>query len=133
MTREESWQYEDIVNEIKASDRTQDHRGTTEEEQLEVEIFKGLKRDPYFKHHIQNVIRKDAENLNQVIVNSPLLVAKAHHKAKMQFGKLQWPKPPVLNADDGRGDRMIDGKGWGSGKRKRARAVASVYPGDGRI
>ena len=40
-----------------------------EDEKLEIEIFKTMKRDAYFRHYIDNCLRENIEQKNEVVSN----------------------------------------------------------------
>ena len=65
--RPESWDHlstdhtlpiEELVKQVKAEDEIRDHSfsALSKEEKLELEIFKTMKRDPYFVHYVNNNI-----------------------------------------------------------------------------
>lgn len=39
------------------------------EQLFEIEVFKQMKKDPYFKHHIENAVREDADKFNEIHAN----------------------------------------------------------------
>lgn len=56
---------------IDYEDRHWDHsiNSINDDEKLEIEIFKTMKWDPYFKHYIENCIWENVEQRNEVVSN----------------------------------------------------------------
>jgi hypothetical protein len=59
------------MKEVNVEDDYLDHsKETLNTEQLfEIEVFKQMKKDPYFKHHIENAVREGTDKFNEIHVN----------------------------------------------------------------
>ena len=44
-----------------------------EKDKFEVELYKGIKNDPYFKHYLYNNFAYFAETMNDMIAGSPFI------------------------------------------------------------
>lgn len=61
----------DAIEEVRYEDKTKDHsfESLTEEEKLEIEVFKQIKQDPYFKHYIENAVWDTVDWRNEIKTN----------------------------------------------------------------
>lgn len=104
-----------------------------EHEKLEIEVFKTMKKDPYFKHYIDNCIWENVEQRNEVVSNFLQLFSGTRFEETIPYQDIKFP----LQANDGENlfRRRFTPNGYavGSGKRKSAKAVCFMKPGEGNI
>lgn len=102
---------EEAVKEVRAEDAARDHsfQGLSEEEKLEIDIFKTMKRDPYYKHYIENVIWENSENHNETIVNAPMLFTGSSVKDRVKWDKTNYPTLQQAKELSELDDDLIDG------------------------
>ena len=129
----------DIIGRVDANDINRDNsiEGLNENEKMELEVFKSIKKDPYYKHYIHNCFRYESEYFNSKIDDLSKTIAtdirESYHK-RIKFDKIEIPKYPSLGVENSFVGRVTaEGKAWGSGRRKTAKAIACVFPGSGKV
>jgi hypothetical protein len=61
----------DILDSVKYEDERTDHSVLTPDQRSEIALFHSIKQDPYFKHHLFNHIRIQAEERDEEFMNFP--------------------------------------------------------------
>lgn len=127
--------YRKVVNEVDQDDLNRDHsiKTLSDHENLELQIFSAIKKDPYYKHYIYNCLRYESEYMNAKLNDLSLAIAADNYKMRIKFDPI---KIPLMDAKKEAQDfvgRLYNGKAWGAGRRKSARAIACVQPGSGKI
>ena len=83
-----------MVREVKAEDQIREHdfNHLTADEQLEIQMFKTLKRDPYFVHYVKNYqIREFSDHTNQMHLSVDALVSGMNTQDQVKFDNIQLP------------------------------------------
>ncbi len=101
---------------------------------MEVSLFHSYKQDPFYKHHLRTHLAKQAEQFNQYT----LAFSRENHEVDpddfVKFDRISlFDLRRSLPHKEREAKIDSSGKAWGSGKRKNARAVASVKAGSGKI
>jgi len=131
----EQKKYNDLIEEVEKEDYLRDHsrKSLSSHEELELEIYSAVKRDPYYKHYIYNCLRYESEFINSRINDLSMAIAADNYKMRIKFDPIQIPQLEVTSSSHGFIGRLSQGKAWGAGRRKTARAIAAIQPGSGVI
>jgi len=133
----EARRHQDIYDYVKWHDAQRDYsyEALSQDEKNEVALFHSLKQDPYYKHYIYNHLRKYAEDEDEVNLNYPLSsIEKMDIYDHAKFDRLNlydFRRNVPMKAREARIDSKA--RAFGFGKRKKARAIAQVQPGTGKI
>lgn len=129
--------YSDVYHAIRYADERRDHSegALTQEERNEVALFHSMKQDPYYKHYLYNHLRKYAEDEDEVNLGFPgHSIEKKDLYDHAKFDKLNlfdFRRNLPMKEREARIDAKMRAHGYG--KRKKARCLARVEPGSGRV
>ena len=102
---------------------------------MEVALFHSMKQDPYYKHYLYNHLRKYAEDEDEVNLAFPLhSMEKRDLYDHAKFDKLNlydFRRNLPMKEREARIDSKM--RAYGYGKRKKARCLARVEPGSGKV
>ena len=104
-----------------------------EEEKMEIEVFKTMKRDPYFKHYIENCLWENSEQWNEVVSNYLQLFTGTKYQETIPYQDINFPAQATEGADVWRWRFTPNGLAYGAAKWKSCKAVCFLKPGDGKI
>ena len=126
-----------IYDRVKFNDSQRDYSESSlnQDEKNEIALFHSMKQDPYYKHYLYNHLSKYAEDEDEVNLNFPLSsIEKSDIYDHVKFDRINlFDFRRSLPAS--KREAKIDSKmrAYGYGKRKKARAIAQVVPGSGKI
>lgn len=108
----------EAVKEVRVEDDYIDHSKSSlnNEELFEIEVFKQMKKDPYFKHHIENAVREGADKFNEIHSNLFSLYSGKSIKDVKKWDPTEYPL--MSKSTYKQKDLLIDGMAVGAGKRK---------------
>jgi hypothetical protein len=118
--------YKGIIEKVDSEDRKRDHskEKLNENEKLELQIFSTIKKDPYFKHYIFNCLREASEHDNSKIDDKALAIAADNYRMRLKFDPINIPVIEKTKNTQNFIYNLINGKAWGAGRKKTARAIA---------
>lgn len=127
--------YHGIIEKVEEEDTERDHSRSSlsDHEKLEMQIYTTIKRDPYYKHYIYNCLRYESEFMNAQVNDLSMAIAADNYNMRIKFDPIEVPMMEKINQTQGFVEKIINGKAWGAGRRKTARAIAAVQPGSGTI
>lgn len=118
--------YKGIIEKVDLEDKRRDHskEHLTENEKLEIQIFSTIKKDPYFKHYIFNCLANKAEHNNSLLNGKALAIAADNYRMRLKFDPISIPSTKVGVDKQTFVEKLKNGKAWGAGRKKTARAIA---------
>jgi small subunit ribosomal protein S9 len=125
-----------IIEQVDREDaESKDHSagGLSDHEKLEIQIYSSIKKDPYYRHYIYNCLRYESEYMNAKMSDMSMAIAADNYKMRVKFDPIEVPKIDTQSIDGGFVGKLHGGRAWGAGRRKTARAIASIKPGSGKV
>ena len=102
----------------------------------EIELFRYVKNEPYFRHYLTNELRFYADRMNDhfATIYSGITGLGTRPNDYYQFDLPQIDKfKREIYQQTSNEPVLYNGKAFGSGKRKKARALAVIKEGNGKI
>lgn len=139
---------EETISPEKAKEETTDDPFThlKQEEQTQLEIYKHIDREPYYRHYLVNELSLFSEKFSEMYsaMNQnqlPHFIMKHEHKLKVdeseekQEKDMQNPMSSSLGSPRHKifNRKLYHGKAFGSGKRKTCSALAMISEGTGKV
>jgi small subunit ribosomal protein S9 len=124
-----------LAESVDIDDQKRDHSKETlnDQEKFEMQVYSTIKRDPYYKHYIYNCFAHRTDFLNAKKSGLALAIAADNYKNRVKFDPIEIPDVGNRQVSSGFIGKLNNGKAWGAGRRKTARAIAAVQPGSGKI
>lgn len=123
MQRDKIDAYKEYVEQVKTEDFSRDHskEALSNSEKFELEVYKSIKKDPYYKHYILNCFRYETEYFNGKLDDvSKAMVAdiSSNYNLRIRYDPIQVPNIQTMKKGNEFLAQVYDGKAWGSGRRK---------------
>ncbi|CAI2385179.1 unnamed protein product [Moneuplotes crassus] len=127
--------FKETFEEVDKNDQERDHslESLDEHEKIEMQIYSSIKRDPYYKHYVYNCLRHESEYLNAKSNDLSMAIAADNYNMRVKFDPIEIPDLETKGYLRDFVEKITNGKAWGSGRRKTARAICAVKPGSGVI
>ena len=121
---------------MQYADSQRDHSFSSlnDDERTELALFHSMKQDPYYKHYLRNLLRKEAEEEDEENFGLFMPQVKEDIYDHVKFDRLNLydfrRNLPMKERQANIDSKM---RSHGYGKRKKSRSLVRVEPGTGKI